>query len=162
MTYNQASEDRLVSLRKRLDREHTERLLWLLNGLEDRLGDQVVEAVDDIVEHDVREGWKQISERESSHTIEDFIRLLWEPLPEQGFEYTSEKTDKGYQMCVTTCPIANLAKELNARDWLYALNCATDPLMVEGFNPKIGFRRTKTLIEGDDCCDHFYFYREEQ
>ncbi|MBN1123166.1 MAG: L-2-amino-thiazoline-4-carboxylic acid hydrolase [Anaerolineae bacterium] len=161
MSDNQTLEEQLVSLRKELDRSHTGRLLWLLNGLKDRLGEQVVEAVNDIVEHDVREEWKQIAERENSHTIEDFLRLLWELLSEQGFEYTSEKTDEGCQMCVTACPIATLAKELNAQDWLYAYNCACDPLMVEGFNPKIGFRRTKTLLEGDDCCDHFYFYREE-
>ncbi len=26
----------------------------------------------------------------------------------------------------------------------------------EGFNLGIKFRRTKTLMEGDDCCDHRY------
>jgi hypothetical protein len=30
----------------------------------------------------------------------------------------------------------------------------------EGYNPRIAFKRTKTLMEGDDYCDHFYGYRE--
>ena len=153
-----AQEIQLVNLRKQLERQHTEHLLWLLNGLRDRLGEQVADAVNAIVAHDVTEDWKATAEREGSNTIEDLIRLLWEPLVEKGFKYTYEKTDKGYQMCLTHCPIAELAKELDAKDWLYALHCATDPFSTVGFNPKVEFRRTKTLMEGDDYCDHFYAF----
>lgn len=39
--------------------------------------------------------------------------------------------------------------------------CAGDPYIVEGFNPKMGFKRTKTLTLGDDCCDHFYYYKDK-
>jgi predicted ArsR family transcriptional regulator len=161
MTDSLALDDQLMTLRKELDRSHTRRLVWVLNGLRARFGDQAVDVINDLVAHDVREGWKGVAERNGSNTIEDMIRLLWEPLRAQGFEYTYEKTVEGFQMRCTHCPIADLAKELDAKDWLYAIHCATDPHMVAGFNPKMGFRRTKTLLEGDDYCDHFYFYREE-
>jgi len=29
----------------------------------------------------------------------------------------------------------------------------------EGLNPAIEFTRTKTLMQGDDCCDHAYALR---
>jgi hypothetical protein len=34
--------------------------------------------------------------------------------------------------------------------------CNEDAFIVEGYNPAIKFHRTKTLMEGDDCCDHRY------
>jgi hypothetical protein len=45
---------------------------------------------------------------------------------------------------------------LNAADWLYALVCASDPYTAASFDG-IRFERTKTLMQGDDCCDHAYF-----
>jgi hypothetical protein len=43
-----------------------------------------------------------------------------------------------------------------ALEWGYALHCAQDPHIIAGFNPAIGFRQTRWLMRGDDCCDHFY------
>ncbi|MFW9789019.1 MAG: L-2-amino-thiazoline-4-carboxylic acid hydrolase, partial [Candidatus Thorarchaeota archaeon] len=34
--------------------------------------------------------------------------------------------------------------------------CNEDEHIVAGFNPSIKFSRTKTLMEGHDCCDHCY------
>jgi hypothetical protein len=84
------------------------------------------------------------------------VRLLWEPLPELGFDFGSEPRPGGVQFCVTRCPQAELAARLNAADWLYALVCASDPYTAASFDG-IRFERTKTLMQGDDCCDHAYF-----
>ena len=35
--------------------------------------------------------------------------------------------------------------------------CDADEPMIEEFSPDIGFRRTKTLMDGDSCCDHHFF-----
>jgi len=37
--------------------------------------------------------------------------------------------------------------------------CQNDFYIAEGFNSKIGLKRTKTLMEGHDCCDHFYYMK---
>lgn len=144
----------------RLVRQGWARTLWVLAGLEQRLGAQVAGAVDDLVAQDVRAEWAERAAREGSNTIDDLIRLLWEPLRAQGFEFTHEKTPDGVQMRCTRCPLADIAREINGAAWMFKLTCATDEHSTAGFNPKIGFRRTKTLMEGDDHCDHFYFYRE--
>lgn len=150
----------LAELRTTLKKQHTMRLFWLLNGIKARLGDPVVDAVNATVAEGVTAEWQGIAARESGNTIEDLIRLLWEPLRTQGFEFTYEQTDEGFQMHCTACPHAALAQELDAADWMFALTCACDEHIVAGFNPAMGFRRTKTLIEGDDCCDHFYYYKD--
>ncbi|TFH07921.1 MAG: hypothetical protein E4H14_07485 [Candidatus Thorarchaeota archaeon] len=43
-----------------------------------------------------------------------------------------------------------------SRDWGYSLYCVDDEYMVMGFNPKMEFTRSKTLMEGHDCCNHCY------
>ena len=49
-----------------------------------------------------------------------------------------------------------MAKEVGATDWGFEFFCKMDPPIIEGFNPNIQFRRTKTLMEGDECCNHYY------
>ena len=34
-----------------------------------------------------------------------------------------------------------------------AIICCSDYAYCRGFNPKIKLTRTKTLMQGDDCCD---------
>ncbi len=85
---------------------------------------------------------------------------MWEPLRLKGFEFTYENKDNGVQFKCVKCPIYELAKEIGATDWLYHHTCSADPFIVEGFNPKIGFKRKKTLMQGDECCDHFYFIKD--
>ena len=100
--------------------------------------------------------WRELA-RQEGETLDDLVRVLWGPLPELGFELTSEPRPNGLQFCVARCPHAELATELNAADWLYALVCAGDPHVAAAFDPPIRFERTKTLMQGDDCCDHAYF-----
>ncbi len=92
-----------------------------------------------------------------NRSIDDLIQILWEPLKKDGFEYTIEKTSNGVQMKSTKFPYADLYKCLDSTKIGYILYCAQDPYLMEGFNNKIGFRRTKTIMEGDYYCDHFYF-----
>ncbi|HEY5159928.1 MAG TPA: L-2-amino-thiazoline-4-carboxylic acid hydrolase [Gaiellaceae bacterium] len=97
--------------------------------------------------------------REEGSSLEDLVRLLWEPLPELGFEFSSERRSDGLQFCVTHCPHAELAARLggDSADWFLRTVCATDLYVVDAFDPPIRFQRTKTLMQGDDCCDHAYF-----
>ena len=59
-------------------------------------------------------------------------------------------------MKITRCPFADMAIALGEEDWGFEFYCMSDYGMVEGFNPEIEFSRSKTLMEGHDCCDHFY------
>ncbi len=108
---------------------------------------------------ETRSYWSELARGEGGGTLDDLVRLLWKPLPGVGFEFTSERRSSGLQFWVTSCPHRELASALggNAADWLYALVCAGDPHIAASFDPPIRFERTKTLMQGDDCCDHAYF-----
>gem|GEM_PF-837116 len=131
----------------------------VLESLSERFGRRRVFAlIEKVCEDETSAYWRELARSEGG-TLDDLVRMLWAPLPELGFEFTSESRPNGLQFCVTRCPHATLAADIggSAAAWLYALVCAGDPHIAAAFDPPIGFRRTKTLMQGDDCCDHAYF-----
>jgi hypothetical protein len=135
--------------------------LELFNSLGEKYGREITcRVIDKVVAAHIQPEWEEISCRQPSQTIDDLVRLLWGPLPEAGFDVTMENQPDGVQIHCTRCPHAELAKQINASEWLYHLVCSGDPHAAAGFNPQIGFRRSQTLMEGHPCCDHFYFMIE--
>lgn len=65
-------------------------------------------------------------------------------------------SDKEFRMTVRRCRFAEMYRELGLGDAGHALSCARDFKLVEGFNPDIKLTRTKTLMEGHDCCDFVF------
>ena len=55
---------------------------------------------------------------------------------------------------VTRCLWAQTFREAGAADIGYAMVCHPDFLAGPAFNPKIRMTRTKTLMLGDDLCNH--------
>ena len=130
-----------------------------LNALKQAFGEQVVEIVLTERGKKVEQQWQQIASQRGKNDIEDLKETLWAWVQQAGFEFTSTETGEGTQFHVTRCPLAEIARELQAADWGYTCFCADDPHIVAGFNPAMGFRRTKTLMEGHDCSDHFYYMK---
>lgn len=145
---------------RRVERWHYREKIALLTALRDRFGPEVLAVVDEVTAERAQRYGGLIAQRAGGSSIEDFIRLLWEPDRANGLEYTVERRPDGVQIHCTRCPMHELACAIGGAEWLYRLVCAADPYIVRGFNPQIGFRRTKTLMAGDDHCDHFYFMQE--
>jgi predicted ArsR family transcriptional regulator len=128
-----------------------------LESASERFGRELVFAlVEKLCADETRAHWAGLV-REEGGSLDDLVRLLWEPLPGLGFKFNSERLPNSIQFRCTRCPHHELATRMNAADWLYAFVCATDPYVVEAFDPPIRFQRTKTLMWGDDHCDHAYF-----
>ncbi len=140
---------------------NTSRLDTLLDEWEEKFGPEVHDMVQEIIAEKIRELWTFIAEEEQSNTIEDLIHILWGSFRKAGGEFTVEETEDGVQIYCTLCPIAETYKEIGREEYGLLFHCITDPYIVEGFNPEIEFRRTKTLMGGDDCCDHYYSMRKE-
>ena len=133
-----------------------------LNTLKVEFGSRVVDEVDFVVRKDTIAQWQDIANSEGDNGINNLIDILWEQMCKSaGFKFTVEKLEKGTQIKVSYCPLVDTAKELKATDWGYHFYCLSDYAIVEGFNSNIGFRRTKTLMEDCDCCDHFYFMKKK-
>ncbi|MCE1187913.1 MAG: L-2-amino-thiazoline-4-carboxylic acid hydrolase [Ignavibacteria bacterium] len=135
--------------------------ITMYNALRSKYGDEVDSLIKQAHGNANKQAFCQIAKSLQHQTIEDLISVLWEPGLKMGFEYSMENKDNGIQMHCTACPFAELYRSQNAPDLGYLLFCQPDYDIVEGFNPKMGFRRTKTLMEGDSHCDHFYYMIEE-
>jgi len=135
-------------------------VIAILNDLQRRYGAKVAEVIELAISTILRRDWAEVGRQQPSQTLNDFIHILWDSLPAIGFEFTSTKTANGVQMHCTHCPLVALGEALDAKTWLYHLICGGDPHMAAGFNPRIGFHRTKTLMQGDAYCDHTYFMQE--
>jgi hypothetical protein len=98
----------------------------------------------------------------AKRNLDTLESLLWDQLGEE-FEYTQiERTPETMKYSVTRCPYAIDMRKRDAGDIGYALYCAGDYGYCEGLNPKIRFTRSKTLMQGDDCCDHAYELKADE
>lgn len=130
----------------------------LLQIMKKRFGEEVYQVLVKEQREMIRSHFSKIVEESGDNSIEAFIKLIWGSF--LG-EYTMEETESGFQMICTKCPMDDLAKRHGITEQMFYQYCVNDEFNMEGFNPNIGFKRTKTLMQGDDCCDHFYYYKDK-
>jgi len=149
--------DRSTIQRELARRWVDENRMELLDGLADRFGEEEVLAViDTIIAVNCRRDWTRIGKESENNSLDAFIQKLWGPLKDIGFEYSVEKTGNQTKFCVTKCSMYDLARSIGAEKWFYHLVCLTDEHTVTGFNSRIKFSRTRTLMQGHPHCDHCY------
>ena len=71
-----------------------------------------------------------------------------------------ENTETAFEVRVTECLWAKTYREANAADIGYARHCHPDFAECQAFNPRIRLIRTKTLMQGDDCCNFRWVWEE--
>ncbi|MBN2008365.1 L-2-amino-thiazoline-4-carboxylic acid hydrolase [candidate division KSB1 bacterium] len=147
-----------AELEQVLSGRELDKKITALRLLEKKYGtENVRKEVGVILRKWVTNNWKNNAEEAGKNDIATYINILWDGFcKKDGLQFTMTEENGVTQMHCTYCPWAEKAKQLNATDWGYELFCMTDYYMIEGFNPDIQFERTKTLMQGNDCCDHSY------
>ncbi|MBI9049422.1 MAG: L-2-amino-thiazoline-4-carboxylic acid hydrolase [Anaerolineaceae bacterium] len=147
----------LLAIHKELSsRWEKENRLALLNALADQFGqEEVLRVIDQIIFTNLKNDWRGVG-AEKGNSFENFLEILWKPLLDEGFEYTYKTEGNKTRFCVTKCPNHEIAKKMGAEKWLYHLVCLTDEPAIMGFNDKVTFSRTRTLMQGHTDCDHCY------
>ncbi len=69
-----------------------------------------------------------------------------------------EESENVYEMKVLECLWWKTFKEHNATDIGYASVCYSDFSYARMFHPQLRLERTKTLMEGHDCCNHRWIF----
>lgn len=69
-----------------------------------------------------------------------------------------KETETEVRTNITECLWAETFREEDASDIGYAAICYPDFASASAFNPKIKLVRTKTLMQGDDCCNFHYIW----
>ena len=79
----------------------------------------------------------------------------WNKCGELELETVNDSKDE-YSFNVRRCEYAELYEKLGCRDLGSVISCSRDFAFSEGFDKDIEFKRTKTLMDGGDCCDFCY------
>lgn len=69
-----------------------------------------------------------------------------------------EDTPQAVEVKVTECLWAKTFRELGAAEIGYSLICHRDYADCQGFNPRITLTRSKTLMQGDEYCNHRFVW----
>jgi hypothetical protein len=132
------------------------KLKSLIEKWEEDFGPEYKDIIDEMISTGSRNFGSEMSSRHGK-SIDDFVRTVWTPW-EEG-EFTIEKLPDGVKFCVTKCPMADVFRSIGRIDLGLQFYCNEDRHIAAGFNSAIKFTRTKTLMEGNDCCDQCYILK---
>ena len=92
-------------------------------------------------------------------SLQSFVDLskLWETEDALRIE-VREKTDSLYAFDVVRCRYAEMYKTMGLGEIGHLLSCQRDGTFCEGYDPKLKFARTQTIMQGASHCDFRYSY----
>ena len=144
--------------------EHFRRIFTIfvsfLRTLEKELGSE--RMIDIVRTWNIQRGI-EIGERASFKNFKDF-RDYW--MGTADHKYWSgtftvefpEVTESVLQCKYTDCLWAKIFTELNAADIGKVAICEKDFTMAKAMSPHLRLERTKTIMEGHDCCNHRFIW----
>jgi len=71
-------------------------IAWLLKIMKERFGEDAYQVLVKARGEMICSQWSKIAEEAGDNSIETLIKHLFEPLREEGFEYSIEETDSGF------------------------------------------------------------------
>ncbi len=120
-------------------------------------------ALRDLEEYEIsrmERRWNELGEK-TGRSLTALMKTLWGGMdPDFRFEIVRQTEGEAEIRC-TRCPFADLSLANGMREVGFSTYCMADYGIVKGFNGDIRFERTKTLMEGDDCCNHAYFLEKK-
>lgn len=116
--------------------------------------DKTLAVVNRVITSLARESGIQLAKQMDGNSPADFAKGLSAWAADDAYEMeVLELTDRKYFFNMKRCRYAEMYKELGLADLGFVLSCNRDFELVKGFNPRMKLIRTKTLMEGHDCCD---------
>jgi hypothetical protein len=123
--------------------------------------ERTLAIVEPIIISLAREAGSQLGKIVGGNSLDHFMKgfPMWtreDPLMVQVLEQNAKKVSFN----VTRCRYAEMYRELGIGDLGVLLSCNRDGALIQGFNPKIKFTRTQTIMEGAPLCDFRFEMKE--
>lgn len=131
----------------------------LIKGFGEEIGmDRAMEIAKEIIEKDGAASGKALAEQFGGNTIAVLAKLIREYWAADGTMEIDflEETEHTLHFDVKRCGYADMYERLGIKEMGCVMSCCRDFTFMDGFNPDIVLKRTKTLMENDDCCDFRY------
>jgi hypothetical protein len=126
----------------------------LFKRLVERYGEGVLDVVAQAVIDDTAAKLKNADL--PRRDLDGVMEILWDQVADRLDFTVEERSEKRLALRVTRCFFADEMRRLGAAEIGYAFYCTYDDGFCQGLNPAITFTRTRTLMQGNDCCDHTY------
>lgn len=141
------------------EQNHLTEQLEILKKLQERFGKEVIEIASS-ARLAVHKKWmEKLSTRKSGRPSEIFTHSAFSvtSVEENLLEYeVLEDSDDKFAVNITKCKYADFYTEKGELEIGYAMHCALDFGETEAFSSDIILKRTKTLMQGDNSCNHCY------
>lgn len=141
------------------EKKHLTEQLEILLELRNRFGEEVIEIAGK-ARLAVHERWMEELSKDSTSRPSDVFK-------HSAFSVTTADTDllvydvvedssQRFEVRIKKCKYADFYRENGSPEIGYAMHCALDFGEAEAFGSGILLERTKTLMQGDDYCNHCY------
>jgi len=152
------NEEILLELVKRKMKGAAGLAVRLLHAMEERFGPEAREVLRDLIEN--REPAPRPDAGEPEANLHDFCaRLDRGCVGSHTWERVIDDPDRiGYHY--TRCAWAEVYHELGEPELGFVI-CAGDEPAIKSWNPRLAFKRTQVLMNGDDLCDHIFYVEKE-
>ena len=135
----------------------------MIQGFTEEIGSaKTIEVAKKVINKDAIESGKKLAQEYSGNTMSELTKIVKEVWAKDGamrIQIIRENDDELF-FDVTHCGYAQMYEKMGIKELGFILSCSRDFPFMEGFNPEIELRRTKTIIEGAECCDFRYKKRE--
>lgn len=138
----------------------------LVRELEGFMGkEKAHETVEKVFERMATDLAKKQAEEKPINNFEEYKNAFKESMKQPFHSHAInstivEETSKKLSANMTECLFAKTFKEMNATDLGYIMCCKLDFATTKISNPKLKLTRTKTLMQGDECCNFTYTWEE--
>ena len=153
-------EQKFVEILKRKMAGGVSLYVGAVRALEEAYGPEARERVREYQRRRSLEGNAKRGAEATDNSLRAFCTALEEGCRGSHEWEKIEDSDTRQAYRFTRCMWAEIFRSLGAEDigiWI----CEGDGPAAAAFNPAIRFQRTKTLMEGDDCCDHVYYTEDD-
>ncbi|UCC73181.1 MAG: L-2-amino-thiazoline-4-carboxylic acid hydrolase [Gemmatimonadota bacterium] len=129
-----------------------------MKGLQAQIGeDEFIEMLKQASMEAGRQGGENQARSVAANDLATFVTPLTDP--DRFWQHALtweivENTDTTFGVEISECLWARTFREAEAADIGYAGICHGDFAWASGFNPQMRMERTKTLMQGHDCCNH--------
>jgi hypothetical protein len=131
----------------------------LISAFADKIGyDKAIEIAKEVIREDAILSGKTLAEEYSGNSIAELSKIVKEEWANDDALEAKiiKETETELFFDITYCGYVGIYEKLGVRKLGCILSCIRDFYFLEGFNPKIKLARTKTLMEGGDCCNFRY------
>lgn len=130
----------------------------MLDAMGEAFGrERVLQVMRDTIIRIARKQGTELAGNMGGITLQHFAESLKDWTRDDALEIdVIEQTEEVFSFNVTRCRYAELYENLGIRELGTALSCARDYALIEGFNPGVSLKRTRTIMEGAHYCDFRY------